>query len=291
MMEPDLKIHVGEILTNYDPADPDRTAAALRVLWLQFEPKSMAGIKAEQRSQQETVGIPVPVLKTIGKEVARAARKDVAGFIPLACSLWEHYGREGRVVAVYPLGAMELEAPDKMMPIMMTLCRTCITWEDADQLAMYAVEPIIRRQPETWLHAIEPWLADANKWVRRAGVTVVGRLPMKQAALTSRCLMLTERLLYDDETDVRRAVSFALRIAARGDPVAVRQFMASHVPPEKDGATWVLCDAIRSMANKLLPEFTSLLTAYETWADDPSLSAKNRRSIESAVKKLRAVHD
>ncbi len=285
----DLKVHTDEILARYDPTAPDITAAALKTLWLLFEPKSMAGIKAEQRSQQETVGIPVPVLRTLGKEVARAARQRVDDFLPLARLLWERYGREGRVVAVYPLGAMELIEPVKMLPILMELCRTCITWEDADQLAMYAVEPIVRKQPETWLSAMEPWLVDGNKWVRRAGVTVAGRLPMKRPEYTTRCLMLAERLLYDAEVDVKRAVSFALRLAARGDPAEVHQFLASHVPPENDSATWVLCDAIRSMANKLLPEFKPLLDAYESWVGDPSLNAKDRRSIESAIKKLRSI--
>ena len=43
----------------------------------------MAGIKAEQRKQQETVGIPVPVLKSIGKKVGKVAGKRVDDFIPL----------------------------------------------------------------------------------------------------------------------------------------------------------------------------------------------------------------
>ena len=288
-MDIDLKARAGEILVRYEPGEPEFTAAELRSLWLQFEPKSMAGIKAEQRIQQETVGIPVPVLRTIGKQVARVASKRVDDFLPLARILWEKFGREGRVVAVYPLGAMELIRPEKVLPILMELCRTCITWEDADQLAMYAVEPIVRKQPDVWLVAIEPWLIDANKWVRRAGVTVVGRLPMKRPEYTARCLTLVERLLFDDEVDVKRSVSFALRLSARGNPGEVRQFLERHVPPEKDGVTWVLCDVIRSMANKLLPEFLPLLKAYETWADAPSLNAKDRRSIESAIKKLRSI--
>jgi 3-methyladenine DNA glycosylase AlkD len=288
-MDIDIKASTIEILSNYDPSAPEITAAALRILWLQFEPKSMAGIKAEQRAQQETVGIPVPVLKSIGKEVARTARKSVDDLIPLVRLLWERYGREGRVVTVYPLGAMELIEPETMLPILIELCRTCVTWEDADQLAMYAVEPIVRKAPEIWLGAMEPWLADENKWVRRAGVTVVGRLPMKHPEWTARCVKLAERLLFDTEVDVKRSVSFALRLAARGNPVEVRKFLETHVPPESETATWVLCDVIRSMANKLLPEFSALTGVYESWADDPSLNAKDRRSVDSAVKKLKQI--
>jgi hypothetical protein len=54
-------------------------------------------------------------------------------------------------------------------------------------------------------------------------------------------------------------------------------------------ATWVLCDAVRKMATKILPEFAPLLPRYEQWAADETLSAKDRRSVASAVKKLRNV--
>lgn len=45
----------------------------------------------------------------------------------------------------------------------------------------------------------------------------------------------------------------------------------------------MLCDAIRSMAKQLLPEFAPLLAHYERWAAQPDLPAQDRRSIESAV--------
>jgi 3-methyladenine DNA glycosylase AlkD len=273
-------------LAAYDPAVPLATADALRDLWLQFEPKSIAGIKAEQREQQETVGVPVPVLRSIGKEIGKVARKRVGDFVPLARLLWDEYGREGRVVAVVFLGAMELADPETIVPLLMELCRTCVTWEDADQMAMRALEPIVRKKPQQWLSAMEPWLADENKWVRRVGVIVVGRLPMKHPAYATRCLELTERLLFDEDVDVKKAVSFAIRLVARGETGPVRDFLARHVPPENPAATWVLCDAIRSMTKKLLPEFAPLLPLYEQWAADPALSAKDRRSVESAVKTL-----
>jgi 3-methyladenine DNA glycosylase AlkD len=280
---------VSSIIAAYDPAAPRTTADALRDLWLQVEPKSTAGIKAELREQQETVGTPVPVLKSIGKEIGKAAHKRVDDFIPLARLLWDDYGREGRVVAVIFLGAMELASPEAIVPLVMELCRTCVTWEDADQMAMSALEPIVRKKPGQWLSAMEAWLADENKWVRRVGVIVVGRLPMKHPAYATRCLELTERLLLDEDVDVKKAVSFAIRLCARGETRPVRDFLARHVPPENPAATWVLCDAIRSMTKKFLPEFVSLLPLYEQWAADPALSAKDRRSVESAVKTLRQV--
>ncbi len=286
-MAADVKAEVQHILDDYNPLAPGTTADALRTLWLQFEPKSMEGIKAEQRKKQETVGIPVSVLKAMGKEIAKVARKRVGDFIPLVRLLWDTYGREGRVVAVVPLGKMERVDPETIIPLLRQICRTCITWEDADQLAMNALEPIVRQQPAQWLQAMDPWLRDENKWVRRAGITVVARLPMKHPDYTSECLALTETLLSEGDTDVRRAVSFAIRLAARGEIAPVRDFLARHVPPEDPAATWVLCDAVRSMTKKFMPAFVPLLSNYEQWAADPALDARDRRSVESAVRALR----
>jgi hypothetical protein len=285
-----MKTEIGEqvtsIMVEYDPAMPGGTADRLRELWLQFEPKSVAGIKAEQRAQQETAGTPVPVLQAIAQQVGRAARRRESAYLALARTLWDEYGREGRVIAAIVLGKIELVDPETVVPLLRELCRECFTWEDADRLAMDALEPVVRKMPEQWLPRLEPWLEDESKWVRRAGVTVIGRLPMSQPSYTAHCIGLAERLLLDEEVDVKRAVSFAFRLAARGEVAPVREALVRHVPPGDPAATWVLCDAIRSMAKKLLPEFVSLLPLYEQWAADPALSARDRRSVESAVKTL-----
>jgi 3-methyladenine DNA glycosylase AlkD len=287
MMTKNIPPAVQSILKKYDPASPPTTADELRAYWLTFDPKSTAGIKAEQRVKQETIGIPVPVLQAIGKEIAKASKKNVDDYIPLAVLLWDQYGREGRVVAVYPLGAMELVDPEKLLPIIYEACRSCLTWEDADQLSMRALEPIVRKDPEKWLPEIEPWLTDENKWVRRAGVTAVGRLTMKHADFTPRCLVLAGALLNDEDMDVKRATSFAIRLSARGEISETVKFLQIQVPPKNHAATWVLCDVIRSMTKKFLPAFASLLPLYQKWADDPQLTSKDRRSVESALKVLR----
>ena len=287
-MKAEIAKRVSQNIKAYDPMNPEATAVSLRDLWLQYEPKSIAGIKAEQRAKQETIGIPVPVLKTIGRELAKAAHKRVDDFIPLTRLLWDEYGREGRVVALISLGKMELAAPETIVPLLMEMGRSCITWEDADRLAMDALEPIVRKEPELWLKAMEPWLApDNDKWLRRVGVIVVGRLPMKHPNYATHCLEMVEPLLLDEDMDVKKGLSFAIRLCARAEIGPVRDFLARHVPPENPVSTWVLCDVIRSMTPKFLPEFISLLPQYEQWAADPTLSAKDGRSVSSAVKKLK----
>ena len=279
---------VNMIIAAYDPAAPAATADRLRDYWLQFEPKSVGGIKAEQRARQETIGIPIPILKEVGKTVSKFARKEVNDFLPLTVLLWDTYGREGRAVSLVVLGNMALQQPQTVVPLLKTLCPQCITWEDCDRLAMDALEPVVRKNPEIWLSELGLWLGDDDMWIRRAGVTVVGRIPMKYPAYTGRCLALVETRLFDPETEVKRAVSFAVRISARGSVEAVLDFLSRHVPPKNPAATWVLCDVIRSMNKKLLPAFKPLLPQYEAWAAEAELGPGARRSVESAVTMLGA---
>lgn len=284
-----LEERVAAIAAGYSPGAPAVTAQALRELWLGFTPnRGVELIKAEQRAQYEAAGIPIPVLKAIGRQLAGRAREDVDGYLPLARLLWDEYGREGRVVALIVFGALELAAPETVVPLLRECCRGCVSWEDADRLAMDALEPVVRKRPDEWLERISPWLEDDSPWVRRAGITVVARLPMKHSECTARCLSLTAGLLCDAEPDVRRAVSFSIRMCAKADPVLVRGFLEDHVPGAGAAAVWVLCDAVRSADRKVVPALLPLLPRYEAWLEDPEIGVRDRRSLESAVKVLGA---
>ena len=288
-MDNDITEKVASIIRSYTSSKPEVTAKALREYWLEFAPnKGIELFKTEQHEQYEAIGIPIPVLKAIGNEIAKTARKDVSGFVPLAQLLWDEYGREGRVVALILFGAMELVNPELLVPLLKDLCKRCVSWEDADRLAMDALEPIVRKYPDKWLSEMAAWLDDQNKWVRRASITVVARLPMKHPAYTNQCLALTERLLFDTDLDVKRAVSFAIRICAKANPKLVCIFLQKQVPASNPAAVWVLCDVIKSMGHKVMAEFSPLLPLYQKWSATPGVSNKDRRSMESAIKVLQA---
>lgn len=248
----ELKEETRRIVAAYEPHTVDDTAEALEALWSQV-PATEGGValvKAEVREDFKALGVPVPALSEIGKEIGKVARKRVDDFLLLATLLWDQYGREGHLVASTFLGPMELVAPDRVIPAIEDMARTCVAWEDCDQLAMRALEPVVRREPETYLEMLERWVEDSNKWVRRAGITVIARLPMKHRAYTETCLRMVEPALGDEDQDVRRAVSFAVRMGARGDPEAVAAFVKSQAHRTDAASVWVLCDAMRSMTKK-----------------------------------------
>lgn len=288
-MKDRIREQVQDIFTTATGQDFQRLADGLEEIWLEYDPKSIGGIKEEDREKQKITGAPVKVLRSIGAETGTLIHDDVEGHLPLAKLLWNEYGREGRIVSSVALGKLEIKRPALVIPEIKSMCRSCITWEDCDQLAMRALEPAVRRNPERWLPDMKSWLEDENKWVQRAGVTVVGRLPMKHPSYTERCLEMIHPLLTVEDHDVRRAVSFAIRLSARGEVPPVREFLKQNVPPQNPAATWVLCDAVRSMTRKFLPDFKPLLPHYVAWAERPQVSPTELRSIRSAIKVLKSI--
>jgi 3-methyladenine DNA glycosylase AlkD len=284
----DLRTQTQRVLESHDAKRPDETAKALEALWSQVPIKEggAALVKAEIREQYQALGVPVPAMGEIGKEIGKVARKRVDDFLPLATLLWDEYGREGRLVAGTLLGPMELADPEQVVPVIEELARSCFTWEDCDQLAMRALEPVVRKDPEPYLATMIPWVGDPNKWVRRAGITVIARLPMKQPEYTETCLSMVEPALDDEDLDVRRAVSFAIRMGARGEPGAVATFIERQAHRTDPASIWVLCDAMRSMTKTFLPHFKGLLPVYEKWQS--SVDARSQRSVASAIKILRS---
>ena len=128
------------------------------------------------------------------------------------------------------------------------------------------------------------WVSDENKWVCRAGLTALGRLPMVQADCTTRCVELEAPALGDPDRDIKRALSFALRVNARGDVAPVKAFITEHQHLTDAHSLWVLCDLIRSMTKSLLPQFVDLLPVYAAWLE--TAEPGSRRSVQGAVRTL-----
>ena len=89
---------------------------------------------------------------------------------------------------------------------------------------------------------LDAWIEDENKWLRRAALTVYGRLPIKHLRLLDVSLISAEKLLYDKKDEVRKATSFAIRICAKADSKVVCDFLSTNNPPRYSSATSVLCD-------------------------------------------------
>ncbi|MBN2535870.1 MAG: DNA alkylation repair protein [Spirochaetales bacterium] len=274
------------VLLNYTQDNIEHIAGEIEKLWLQSDDlRSTRLVKEELKEKLHTSGVSLDVLKNMGKTTGKYAKGKENTFLPLAARLWENHGREGRIITAYLLGEIVLALPEPVFALSRTLALSTISWEDADNMIM-SIEPAIRKAPDIYFPWLDEWFTDSCKWVRRIAITITGRLSMKRHDYTGLCLDKILINIKDEDIDVRRATSFAIRLCTRGDVKQVVEFIKKNTGGTAYGKIWVFSDVIRSMAMKFLPEFKGLLPLYEKWRIQLT-DSKSIKSLEAAIKLLK----
>lgn len=275
-----------EILNDFDREQLGQIAEKLRTIWLMGETKSTNLVKKSQKESQEHAGIAHDILKAIGNEIGKNVKKDYVAFKQLSTLLWNKYGREGRLVSVYILEKLVLINPDEIFSLCNYLAKSCVSWEDSDNL-VYGIEPMVRKKPDIYLNVLKKWTIDENKWVKRVALTIIGRLPMKTPEYTKQCLEMVTPCLEENDLDIRRVNSFAIRLSARGNINAVYDYIKANISGSNGAKIWVFCDVIRSMTKSFLPQFKPLLPDYTAWLESVN-DSKSKKSLEAAIKTLKS---
>jgi 3-methyladenine DNA glycosylase AlkD len=261
--------------------DVRAAADGLKSLWLKGESKTTNLVKKEARDKLEYRGIAVETLHAIGKEAGKKGKADFERYSALAVLLWDEYGREGRIVAAHILGSMNEAHPEGTIAVCRKLAPSCVSWEECDNLT-YGIEPIVRKNPKKYLGVLAGWFEDPCKWVKRAALNVIARLPMKQPAFTGAALSLIVPCLTYDDRDVRRTCSFAIRMSARGDRKETITFLKKNTGGTDPAKIWIFSDVMRSMTKAFLPDFKQLIPAYKKWRNGLSEHA-SAKSLDAAV--------
>lgn len=195
---------------------------------------------------------------------------------------------ELRLVALTFLRRSLPEDPERTWQLIRRLGRHAGDWISVDALAGLAAEGILR-EPYRWAE-IEQLVYATNPWERRlAGSTVAvlrstGRELATRRAIPAppgggdvdRGLAIVGSLIGDDDPNVRKALSWALRELAAVDRGRVGAFIAGEVEravAERDGnRAWVLRDALSKLEPATAATFRARLAGLRRRAGSPSTS-------------------
>lgn len=284
-----VSLEIEKIFSKYNYSDFTNLAIKISHLWEKGNITKGANlIKKEQREQSKFIGIDFKLLELIGKEICKNIKNIPIDFVPLAINLWKDFGREGRLISTYIFGQLILNKPDELITVCKDLVKDCASWEECDNMAMKGLEPIFRKYPEKYLDTLNTWVIDKNKWVKRTSVTIIGRLVMVKGEYTIKCLNMITPCLEDNDADVMKANSFALRVSSRGNLNELSKYIKENIGGDNYSKIWVFADFIKSMTKKFLPEFKELQPYYEKWRKTLS-KAKSIKTIDSALKILESL--
>jgi 3-methyladenine DNA glycosylase AlkD len=253
-------------------ADPEQFVAVLRDGLADLADRDYA--EAQERIVPGTgaaFGVRSPLLAAIARQVRPALRESSSSLsLWLAERLATEEERELVLFSHVALARALEDDPERSWQLMRRLARRASEWVSVDELAILFAQGIVG-EPFRWAE-LEQLVYSADKWERRLVGSTIARLPYelpkhRRAGLAGTPgLTLIKSLLGDAETDVQKALSWALRSWNEVDQAGVAALLreeAQKAQQTDDGnKAWVLRDAL-------------------TWpGTDPRLAAEIRTTLE-----------
>jgi 3-methyladenine DNA glycosylase AlkD len=155
--------------------------------------KMVAGITAVLESQRDaeyakgsaifvpgapnTMGVRVPLLKAIGRPLAKLAKSEPELGMELARLLWRKNTREHKLLAAILLEALTAKSPKLTQELLFAWLPDLTDWEIVDCLAS-CLEGVLCADPKQALGWGREWLRSEQTWIRRLGMVIT--VPMSR---------------------------------------------------------------------------------------------------------------
>ncbi len=210
-------------------------------------PANVAGMARYGISSQNMLGINVPALRAVAREVRKAVPGKPERHA-LSAGLWRSGVHEARTLATM------IEVPALVTRGQMDLWVADVdSWDICDGLCM----GLFDRTPYAVDKARE-WAGRDEEFVRRAGFALMASLAFKRHALPDEAyepfFPLMKQYATDDRNFVRKAVNWALRqIGKRNERLLVRAIEVARQIEAMDSrsARWIAKDALRELLPRL----------------------------------------
>lgn len=206
-------------------AERERIASTLRSL---AKPGHWEKLQAYLGSPVPVLGLTTPQIRDVHKAFARdhpsLTATEVNG---LAAALWTCDTWEEKIFAIGLLDRHRDLLDDASWALADSWVDTATGWGLSDGLAAGPVSFMVRTHPKRFAE-IQRWAKAENLWRRRASTYALNEFI--RAGELDRPLRLLERLLYDEEFWVQRAVGTWLRECWKKDAKRTEAFLLAHSP-------------------------------------------------------------
>jgi 3-methyladenine DNA glycosylase AlkD len=207
-------------------------------------PDNVAGMARYGIATTGTLGVTMPLLRGIARELRAERRRGPEWAHELAAELWGSGIHEARILAAL-LDVPALVTREQAE----RWAHDLDSWDVCDQLC----GNLLDKTPFA-VELAADWSAAPEEFVKRAGFVVMTQLAVhdKKApdAVFARFLTLVEREANDDRSYVRKAVNWALRqIGKRNGELHAAAVEVARRLRESDSkaARWVAADALREL--------------------------------------------
>jgi 3-methyladenine DNA glycosylase AlkD len=219
------------------PPLPERLAAALADLQAEARSDALAGMARFGLNPQHRLGVAVPVLRRLGRQLGRDQ--------DLAEALWATAIPDAQILAAF------ITEPQRLSPAGLDAwTRGMASWDVCDQ----ACNNAFARRPDLAWARLPIWAGADAEFVRRAAFALLASLAVHDRAAPDErflaALPLIEAAADDERNFVKKAVNWALRqIGKRNDRLldaAIACAEGLRNRPSR-AARWIAADALREL--------------------------------------------
>ena len=235
--------------TSNDTSPPSADAVAAELLTelrSHSSAENVAGMARFGIASQDTLGVSMPVVRSLAGDGKRRLGRDKRGRHELARLLWDSGLHEARIMAALvdePSLVHEAQADAWVHDL--------DSWDVCDQLCVN----LLRRTSFAWTKAAE-WTAAEPEFVKRAGFALGATLAVHEKAAPDERFLELLACAEREATDERNALKKALNWQARGigkrnaslNAAAIEtceRILAEH--PDGKTTRWIARDALREL--------------------------------------------
>ncbi|MEL7183281.1 MAG: DNA alkylation repair protein [Pseudomonadota bacterium] len=190
---------------------------------------------AYHKTEREVLGVPVPVLTDVSKDLRR--QTDLDGRIALADGLWQSGVFEARILAAKLFVQARIPEDDTVWALLVSWVPEFDGWAIADT-ASGAIARRLTADPSR-LDVVEAWASADALWTKRAAF--VTTLPWTKQrhpkpddqAVRERVLTWATQAVTDHRWFIQKAIGCWLRDLSKRDPDRVVAFLALHAAQMK----------------------------------------------------------
>lgn len=206
-------------------------------------------------------GTPLPVLWEISKELGNWGNNNPDKAMVLLKLMWQGSHEEKMIVSksIEKIGKADFENSLKLIE---SFLNDIVSWDICDTLATSGMSGLITSRPGEILSLCEKWVINENKWIRRIGiVTLIPliRLFPKKYQIGEKELRIIEKLIDEEELDVKKAVAWVLREISKKDQKLVYDFLLEWASTNNKNTKWIIKNGMKRLSENLKNEILAIM--------------------------------
>jgi 3-methyladenine DNA glycosylase AlkD len=201
---------------------------------------------------------PTPLLNFIGDELGKMLIGKEWSFDRLM-DLWREGKRDERLIIASALGRLSRVDYENSKLFILNILNDLSDWEICDQLALRAIVNLAVQNEDEMFSLMEEWIKSGNKWVRRLAVATIPPYIRRKKTESDRCFQLLNKVMKEEDEDVKKAIGWALREITKKDPEAVFNFLQKWAGIKDKNTRWIIKAGMKKLQKEKQEEIKSLL--------------------------------